>query len=320
MGIFGSIIAKTIGKVADGAGSISKDITKVKLAKSGDKVQIENNAHDEFNQMLKFRGLNSFQANNRNWYDSFVDGLNRLIFPLTALPFIYLLWRLVLTDPQKLLTALGVAGFLAVVSTLLGVRQIGKIINVSGAPKTFILPEKKKEVKVEKTQSKNMTTNSTIPKVQKFVMQYRFYAQSIEKRFGINKIGALSHAALETGWGEKILVGFDEHGKSIHTNNMFNIKASKSWKGLRAVKKVWEVKEGKDIFENSSFRVYEDIDDSFIDYAKLLNKSRYKKVIEALSVEEYANALYECGYFTDPKAPEKIIRISRMLNIPDFKE
>ena len=134
MGIFGTIIAKTIGKVADSAGGISKDITKQKLAKFGDKTQLEGNEHEEFIEMLKYRGGNSYQANNRNWYDSFVDGLNRLVFPLTAFPFIYLLWRLAVTDPQKLLTALGAAGLLTIIGTLLGVRQIGKKIALNKDP------------------------------------------------------------------------------------------------------------------------------------------------------------------------------------------
>ena len=116
---------------------------------------------------------------------------------------------------------------------------------------------------------------------------------------------------------QRILTGYStKTKKSINTNNVFNIKNSKSWNGKTAVRNVWEMENGKDIKIDQEFRVYDSVLASFEDYANLLSKlSRYEPVMEAESPEVYAKELLKCGYMTDINAPEKIIKISKMLNI-----
>jgi flagellum-specific peptidoglycan hydrolase FlgJ len=60
----------------------------------------------------------------------------------------------------------------------------------------------------------------------------------------------LAQAALETGWGERVLPG---------TNNVFNIKADPGWPGDKGTFHVWEEVGGKKIWIDAPFRIYTDV-------------------------------------------------------------
>ena len=83
----------------------------------------------------------------------------------------------------------------------------------------------------------------------------------------------LAQAAQETGWGENILVG---------TNNIFNIKADRSWKGPKSKHLVWEDKpNGKRVQEYHDFRNYKDFDEAIEDRVKFLEENqRYHKFFQ----------------------------------------
>ena len=308
-------IANIAGSVGNVIKKISSAKTKRILAKTGDKTQIEGNAHNEHIAMLNFRSQNSFNATNRTKFDSLVDGLNRLVFPLTAFPFIAMLWIYVITDISGLMAAIGTAGLLSIIGTLLGVRQFGKYqVRKAEEKKIDAAKEIQKEEIVKGKLGDNFVnieTDSKLKKVQEFIDNFADAAENVEKEYGLPANGVLAHAALETGWGKSILKGYTKTGKKIETNNIFNIKKSSDWTDAVVSRKVWEMKKGKDVVEKHLFKVYQSYDESFADYAKLLTtKDRYKKVTKAKNAKEYGQALYDCGYMTDDKAPEKIKKIA----------
>jgi hypothetical protein len=148
-------VADIAGIVGNVATSITDAKTKRLLAKTGDKTQNEANAHNEHMAMLNFRSQNSYNAVNRNKFDSLVDGLNRFVFPATAFPFIFLLWKKAIEDPNGLLDALGTWGLLSVVGTLLGVRQFGKYQTRKN--------EEKKIDTVKEIQKEEIKNNTLLP-------------------------------------------------------------------------------------------------------------------------------------------------------------
>lgn len=109
----------------------------------------------------------------------------------------------------------------------------------------------------------------------------------------------MAQAILESGWG-------------IHhiQNNLFGIKAGLSWKGKVAVRSTKEFVNGKWITVNAKFRAYDSFDESIEDHAKLLGTSnRYKPVKEAQNYKQACNAVWKCGYATDPNYPQKLIQL-----------
>lgn len=136
----------------------------------------------------------------------------------------------------------------------------------------------------------------------------KIYPAAIQasKETGMSWELILAQAALETGWGEKTLPG---------TNNLFNIKADKSWQGESKVFRVWEMKGKEKVWQNDAFRVYKDYTEAFTDRAHFLQKNpRYEKAglfDESVkgNMEAEARALQKAGYATDPQYAEKLVEI-----------
>lgn len=111
----------------------------------------------------------------------------------------------------------------------------------------------------------------------------------------------MAQAMLETGSGEKVLLG---------TNNIFNIKANRSWTGAKSQHLVPEfvIENGRKVKKmvNDWFRNYDSYEDSLIDRVQfILNDKNYKimKNPEILgNFEKEVQALQDCGYATDSDA------------------
>jgi flagellar rod assembly protein/muramidase FlgJ len=114
----------------------------------------------------------------------------------------------------------------------------------------------------------------------------------------------MAQAALETGWGKSQL-------SSVY-NNLFGIKADKSWKGPVVEMPTREVINGQNVVINDGFRVYESVEKSIKDRNNFLKRNpRYTRngVFSAKSPEEQAQALQRAGYATDPNYATLLIRI-----------
>lgn len=113
----------------------------------------------------------------------------------------------------------------------------------------------------------------------------------------------IAQSALETGWGKSVLPG---------SNNIFNIKTGRRWKGKAASYKVPEYVDNGRVVVNDKFRVYgsykESIDD-WINFVKT-NKSLARLLAsgDRGDVEQVAIAFQKAKYATDPDYAKNIVR------------
>lgn len=141
---------------------------------------------------------------------------------------------------------------------------------------------------------------------QAFVDTLYPYAKTIADQLGVDPAVIVAQSALETGWGKYVIN--DKYGRSSY--NLFNIKADKRWSGGRINVATVEYKDGLTVRENANFRRYQNISESFTDYAQfILNEPRYHSARQAQDDREYLRALQSSGYATDPHYADKIIAL-----------
>ena len=92
------------------------------------------------------------------------------------------------------------------------------------------------------------------------------YAERAARALGVDSSLILAQAALETGWGKKVIA--NTRGSS---HNLFNIKADKRWTGDKVATQTLEYHQGIPVKENAAFRSYSSFEDSFNDYVQFLN-------------------------------------------------
>jgi flagellar protein FlgJ len=132
-------------------------------------------------------------------------------------------------------------------------------------------------------------------------------AEEAEQATGVPAKFMLGQAALETGWGRRVIRNAD--GSS--SNNLFGIKAGPGWKGKVATAVTTEYVNGKPHARVEKFRAYDSHADAFKDYARMLsNNPRYEKVLaHGGDAATFAHGLQRAGYATDPQYAAKLSRI-----------
>ena len=130
-------------------------------------------------------------------------------------------------------------------------------------------------------------------------------AKSVEKEIGVPFQVIIAQAALETGWGQKII----KHENGSSSNNLFNIKADSRWDGDKVTKDTLEFEQGAMVKKSEPFRMYESLSDSVNDYIKFLSTSeRYQEALQGSgNVEHFLQGLQKAGYATDPQYADKIL-------------
>ena len=115
----------------------------------------------------------------------------------------------------------------------------------------------------------------------------------------------IAQAALETGWGQKIIKGQD----GTSSNNLFNIKADSRWSGDKVTKETLEFEQGAMVKKSEPFRMYQSLTDSVNDYINFLSTSeRYQDALQdSGNVEHFLQGLQKAGYATDPQYADKIL-------------
>jgi len=133
--------------------------------------------------------------------------------------------------------------------------------------------------------------------------------QRAAQALGVNPLGMLAQAALETGWGQRMPRTADGNPSL----NLFGIKAGDSWDGARAVADTMEVSGGVATPRRTAFRAYGSIEESVNDFANLLAASpRYREAIAAGgSAQGYVESIARSGYATDP---DYGIKLNQVLN------
>jgi len=132
-------------------------------------------------------------------------------------------------------------------------------------------------------------------------------AEKVAAELGVDPKVLLAQSALETGWGKHMVRGAD----GSNSYNLFNIKASRGWQGDTAATKTLEYRNGVMGREVAQFRAYDNYEQSFRDYVKLLKDSpRYQQALESAgNPHEYIQKLQDAGYATDPNYAKKITNI-----------
>jgi flagellar protein FlgJ len=133
------------------------------------------------------------------------------------------------------------------------------------------------------------------------------HAQKAAEALGIDARALVAQSALETGWGTKVAAHAD--GRSSY--NVFGIKAGPAWEGETVRVPTTEFENGRPVRRMDSFRAYPSLEAAFDDYVTLIDQHpRYAEARTAASVTQYAEALQQAGYATDPAYAAKIKTIA----------
>lgn len=145
------------------------------------------------------------------------------------------------------------------------------------------------------------------PHVRAFQEKLHVHAAEAERATGIPAKFMLGQAALESGWGKRMIRNAD--GSNSH--NLFGIKAGPGWKGKVATAVTTEYVNGRPQTRVEKFRAYDSPAEAFKDYANMLSKNpRYEKVIASGGdAAAFAHGLQRAGYATDPNYAAKLTRI-----------
>ncbi len=140
-----------------------------------------------------------------------------------------------------------------------------------------------------------------------FVRVLRPHAIEAAARLGIEPEVLLAQAALETGWGRRMITRPD--GSSSH--NLFGIKADGRWDGDRVSALTLEYEDGIASRRSESFRAYASFAESFADYVNFLQSGpRYEAALaHDGDSRRFIDGLHRAGYATDPEYAAKINRI-----------
>ena len=132
------------------------------------------------------------------------------------------------------------------------------------------------------------------------------FSQQPAKELGVDAEVIIAIAALETGWGKHLPT--DNGGSS---NNYFGIKADNRWAGENVTSQTLEFEENTFNELKQSFRAYENMKESFNDFANfILNNERYSQALEfAHDTKRFLQEIQNAGYATDPKYADKILNV-----------
>lgn len=173
-------------------------------------------------------------------------------------------------------------------------------------PAEKLIVEKKGESlsKEIKPPSKNITYKETVIL---YIENYSPIAKEEMLQYGIPASITLAQGILESGAGRGEL--------SAKSNNHFGIKCHKGWTGERVYHDDDKLQE--------CFRKYKDPKYSFRDHSLFLTqRSRYNDLFQYKKddYKSWAKGLKKAGYATDPKYPDKLIRIIETFELYIYDE
>ena len=150
-------------------------------------------------------------------------------------------------------------------------------------------------------------------KAQKYIEKYKDIAISEMHRTGVPASIKLAQGMLESSWGQSEL--------SKHANNHFGIKCGKSWTGPTHFVYDDDYKNGEKI--KSCFRAFASAHESYVAHSEFLSnpkKERYALLFyfPPNDYKSWAYGLKDAGYATDPKYPQKLIKIIEQYELYNY--
>lgn len=140
-----------------------------------------------------------------------------------------------------------------------------------------------------------LQAQSRNPKYEAYIAKYAELAVASQKEYHIPASITLAQGLLESAAGESKL--------AQRCNNHFGIKCGSSWYG--------RTMHQDDDARGECFRCYGNVKASYDDHAKFLQRQRYSFLFDykVTDYKAWAHGLRKAGYATDPRYPEKLIRI-----------
>lgn len=174
------------------------------------------------------------------------------------------------------------------------VRTDKKPVETPTQPKIDTTPKTTTSSSQTETLEATSKVKVTTEIVLAYIDKYKDVAQKNMRNHGVPASIALAQAILESGAGTGDL--------SRQANNHFGIKCHKDWNGP-------SVKHDDDEAQEC-FRKYDNVYDSYQDYANFLRGRRWYDPLFKLEQNDYkgwAKGLKKAGYATDPGYPAKLI-------------
>ncbi|MEA2094837.1 MAG: flagellar assembly peptidoglycan hydrolase FlgJ [Pseudomonadota bacterium] len=139
---------------------------------------------------------------------------------------------------------------------------------------------------------------------EEFIRDLLPYARKGAAELGVRPGILIAQAALETGWGQKVI----RHADGRSSFNLFGIKADTGWSGDKVSVATLEYENGIATKRRAAFRSYDSLEGAVSGYVEFLRSNpRYQNALEqAADPEAYLNGLKAAGYATDPEYVEKI--------------
>lgn len=188
---------------------------------------------------------------------------------------------------------------------MLPVRETLPTVSPDGAGEAVIA------ARVEETDSTIEKTESVVPwdtsSPAAFIRSLLPAAKKAVSAFGLDPLALVAQAALETGWGQRMI----KNTTGQNSFNLFGIKANNGWQGDTAVVDTLEYRQGVAQKEKARFRAYESPEQSLSDYIHFINNnSRYQDAVKSTTEPGiYFAQLQAAGYATDPEYARKIMSV-----------
>lgn len=134
-----------------------------------------------------------------------------------------------------------------------------------------------------------------------YISKYRDIAIEQQRKHKVPAAITMAQGILESAAGQSEL--------AKEANNHFGIKCTSDWQGKTIA--------ADDDQKNECFRSYATVYDSYEDHSLFLLRKRYESLF-ALPIGDYkawARGLKACGYATDPKYADKLIRLIEQYNL-----
>ena len=147
----------------------------------------------------------------------------------------------------------------------------------------------------------NLLAQTQNPQYISYIAKYREMAIEQQIKHRIPAAITMAQGLLESSAGQSEL--------AVKANNHFGIKCAGDWVGRPYTH--------DDETINECFRQYASAADSYEDHSLFLQRKRYESLF-ALPLADYkgwAHGLKACGYATDPKYADKLIRIIELYNL-----